>query len=61
MTIIHYPIPPHRAQAYEYLGLPEGTLPITEEYANEVISLPIYTGMTLEEQERVIECINVFK
>lgn len=61
MTIIHYPIPPHRAQAYEYLGLPEGTLPITEAYANEVISLPIYTGMTKEEQQRVIECVNAFK
>ncbi len=61
MTIIHYPIPPHRSQAYEYLGLGEGSLPITEEYANEVISLPIYTGMTLEEQNRVIEAVNNYK
>lgn len=61
MTIIHYPIPPHLAQAYEYLGMSEGSLPITEEYAKEVISLPIYTGMTRQEQDRVIECINSFK
>ncbi|RKM58491.1 DegT/DnrJ/EryC1/StrS family aminotransferase [Butyrivibrio sp. X503] len=61
MTIIHYPIPPHRAQAYEYLNLPEGSFPITEEYAKEVISLPIYTGMTLEEQQRVIDCVNSFE
>ncbi|MBQ9305308.1 DegT/DnrJ/EryC1/StrS aminotransferase family protein [Butyrivibrio sp.] len=61
MTLIHYPIPPHRSQAYEYLGLPEGSLPITELYANEVVSLPIYTGMTEEEQQRVIDCINAWK
>ena len=60
-TIIHYPIPPHRAQAYEYLGIPEGALPITEEYAHTVISLPIYNGMTAEEQKRVIDCINAFE
>jgi dTDP-4-amino-4,6-dideoxygalactose transaminase len=61
MTIIHYPIPPHLAQAYEYLGLKEGTLPITERFAAEVISLPMYTGMTREEQDRVIACVNSFK
>ena len=37
MTIIHYPIPPHRSEAYAYLNLPEGSLPITEQYAKEVI------------------------
>ena len=61
MTLIHYPIPPHRSQAYEYLGLSEGSLPITELYANEVVSLPIYTGMTEEEQQRVIDCVNAWK
>ena len=60
-TIIHYPIPPHLAQAYEYLGISKGSLPITERYASEVISLPIYTGMYKEEQERVIEVINSFR
>lgn len=60
-TIIHYPIPPHLAQAYEYLGFKKGSLPITEQYANEVISLPLYTGMYREEQDRVIECVNNFR
>jgi dTDP-4-amino-4,6-dideoxygalactose transaminase len=59
-TIIHYPIPPHLSEAYNYLGLKEGSLPITEQYAKEVISLPIYNGMTKEEQDRVIDCINAF-
>lgn len=60
-TIIHYPIPPHRSEAYSYLNMGEGSLPITEQYAKEVISLPIYNGMTEEEQKRVIDCINSFK
>ena len=59
-TIIHYPIPPHLSEAYEYLGYKKGMLPITESYANEVISLPIYAGMTKEEQDKVISCINAY-
>ncbi len=59
-TIIHYPIPPHLSQAYGYLGHKKGFLPVTERYASEVISLPIYSGMTDDEQKRVIDCINGF-
>ena len=60
MTLIHYPLPPHLQECYERLGVKKGSLPITEQYANEVISLPIYSGMTQEEQDFVIECINKF-
>ena len=57
-TIIHYPIPPHLAEAYAYLGYKKGAFPITETYADTVLSLPLYIGMTSEEQEYVVECIN---
>lgn len=60
-TIIHYPIPPHLSKAYSYLGLKEGTLPITEKMAKEVLSIPLYNGMTQKEQAYVIEKINCFK
>ncbi len=59
-TIIHYPIPPHLSEAYAYLGYQKGSFPITEQYADEVLSLPLYNGMTKEEQDRVIEVINQF-
>lgn len=59
-TIIHYPVPPHLAEAYEYLGHKKGVLPITEQYADTVLSIPMYNGMTEEEQTRVIECLNAF-
>ena len=60
-TIIHYPIPPHLSEAYEYLKVSRDTLPITEQYANEVLSIPMYAGMTKEEQDYIIEKINSYK
>lgn len=59
-TIIHYPIPPHLSEAYRYLGLRQGSLPITERYAEEVLSIPLYNGMTEEEQQYVIKYLNSF-
>lgn len=59
-TIIHYPIPPHMSEAYQYLNTPKGSLPITEEYAQTVLSIPLYNGMTDEEQTFVIKVINDF-
>lgn len=59
-TIIHYPIPPHLSEAYQYLGLKEGSLPITEQCAKEVLSIPLYNGMTKEEQDKVIDAINAY-
>lgn len=60
-TIIHYPIPPHLSQAYAYLGHKKGVFPIAEQFASEVLSLPMYNGMTEEEQTYVIEKINSFR
>ncbi len=40
-TMIHYPIPPHRQSAYAWLKLDEGSFPIAESIAEEVLSLPI--------------------
>ena len=60
-TQIHYPVPPHLADCYRYLGHHKGEFPITETYADEVLSLPIYTGMTWDEQDYVIEQINAWR
>lgn len=59
-SIIHYPIPPHLAEAYRYLGFGKGDFPITERFANEVLSIPMYNGMTEDEQTYVIDAINGF-
>jgi len=60
-TIIHYPIPPHLSEAYSYLGKKKGDYPITEKYADTCLSIPIYNGMTYDEQSYVIDVINSFK
>ena len=60
-TIIHYPIPPHLAEAYQYMGYKEGMLPVTEHLAQTVLSIPMYNGMTREEQDYVIRVLNAFK
>lgn len=50
---IYYPIPLHLQQAYAAVGLPKGRLPETERAAAEVLSLPIHTELT-EDQQRFI-------
>ena len=59
-TVIHYPIPPHLAECYERLGYKRGDFPITEKYADEVLSLPMFNGMTDEEINFVIEVCNEY-
>ncbi|MCI8514239.1 MAG: DegT/DnrJ/EryC1/StrS family aminotransferase [Lachnospiraceae bacterium] len=60
-TQIHYPIPPHLQKCYADLGHREGEFPITEQYAKEVLSLPLYNGMTDEEIQYVIDTVNAFR
>lgn len=60
-TDVHYPIPPHLSEAYKHLGYKEGDFPIAEAYADQVVSLPIFNGMTNEEIEHVIVSVNSYK
>ena len=57
---IHYPVPPHMQDAYSYLGHTRGDFPFSEELADEVLSLPIYSGMSNAEQDFVIDALNSF-
>jgi dTDP-4-amino-4,6-dideoxygalactose transaminase len=59
-TGVHYPIPLHRQQAYEYLHMPEGSLPITEKAATEIVSLPLYSELTPEMTNQVVQGILEF-
>ena len=43
---VHYPIPLHRQPAYQHLGIPEGALPVTEQVASHILSLPMYPELT---------------
>jgi dTDP-4-amino-4,6-dideoxygalactose transaminase len=57
-TLIHYPIPPHKQEAYKKMN--DFSLPITEMIHEEVLSLPISPVMDDAEVENVIELINKF-
>lgn len=60
-SAIHYPIPPHLQRCYTWLGYKKGDFPLTEEYADHELSLPIYTGMPDAEVQRVIDAVNSFE
>jgi dTDP-4-amino-4,6-dideoxygalactose transaminase len=53
-TGIHYPIPLHLVKAYEDLGFRSGDFPAAERAASQVLSLPMFPGLSLEQQERVV-------
>lgn len=55
-TVIHYPIPPHKQDAYKELN--DLYLPITEQIHNEVLSLPISSVISDSEIEFIINTIN---
>jgi dTDP-3-amino-3,4,6-trideoxy-alpha-D-glucose transaminase len=44
-SAVHYPVPVHRTEAYAQLGYQPGSLPIVEEMAEQVCSLPIFPGI----------------
>ncbi len=56
---IHYPAPVHLLPAFADLGLAAGTFPVAERLAGEILSLPIYPGITVEQQERVVGQLRV--
>jgi dTDP-3-amino-3,4,6-trideoxy-alpha-D-glucose transaminase len=59
-TIIHYPLPIHRQPSHQDLAYAEGSLPVTEQIAASIVSLPLFIGMTEAEQQYVIDTINSF-
>lgn len=54
---IHYPIPCHLQGAYASLGHARGSFPVAERAADEILSLPIFPGITEQQQERVAETL----
>ena len=54
---VHYPVPVHLTPAMADLGHRPGDLPVSERAAGEILSLPIFPGITREQQERVVESL----
>ncbi len=58
-TVIHYPIPPHKQEAYKEWA--NKSFPISEAIHNEVVSLPISPVMNADEVQKVINAVNAYE
>lgn len=57
-TAVHYPVPVHRQRGYaERIIMSADGLPVTEKYAAQILSLPIYPGLSDEDVDSVAESI----
>lgn len=54
---IHYPVPIHLQGALSSLGYEKGSFPVTERAADEILSLPLFPGITTAEQEQVVAAL----
>ena len=54
-TMIYYPVPLHLQQAYKGYGYQAGDFPVAEELSKTVLSLPVHTELTTDQQDYIIE------
>ena len=54
---LHYPVPVHLLPAFADHGWEPGAFPVAEQAAGEILSLPIYPGISPAQQERVVEIL----
>lgn len=57
-TLIHYPIPPHKQNAYKEWS--NESYPISEQIHDEVMSLPISGVLDFQDAEKIVQVINKF-
>jgi dTDP-4-amino-4,6-dideoxygalactose transaminase len=55
--LIHYPVPPHLQPAYSELACARGSWPISEAVHDEVLSLPLWSGMSDGQVDRVVTAV----
>ena len=54
---VYYPIPLHLQQAFHHVGTADGSLPVTEHIAGEVLSLPMHTELTHDQQSYIADSV----
>lgn len=60
-TQIHYPVPPHLAEAYKGLGHNIGDFPMTERLAEMILSLPLFNGENTSHIDALLQNINLYQ
>ena len=56
-TAIYYPKPLHRQEAYKHFPVADDGMPVTDQLADEVISLPMHAYLDEATQDRIIEAV----
>ncbi|HKP28913.1 MAG TPA: DegT/DnrJ/EryC1/StrS family aminotransferase [Gemmatimonadales bacterium] len=59
-SAVYYPLPLHLQPCFAYLGYQPGRLPVTEDAASQVLSLPIYPELSRAQLDWVVESIRAF-
>jgi len=59
-TGIHYPTPIHLQPAYKELGHQPGDFPVSEAFANEILSLPMYPELSEEQIKHIVDVMKEF-
>ena len=59
-SAIHYPVPLHMQRAYASMNYSIGDFPVTESCATEIVSLPMYPQLSLEDLEKVVREVQAF-
>ena len=59
-TGIHYPVPLHLQRAYQGLGYKPGDFPVAEKTASEILSLPMYPGLTTDQQAHIVDQVAAY-
>lgn len=56
---IHYPLPCHLQPAYQYLGYKAGDFPHSETLSKQILSLPMYPGLSHTQIDRVVQALHI--
>ena len=57
---VYYPLPLHLQACFAYLGYGEGSFPVSEQAAHEVLSLPVFPELTRAQLDEVIAAVRSF-
>lgn len=57
---MHYPLPLHLQECYAGLGMGPGAFPVAEQLAKQLLSLPLFPGMTPEQVNRVVSAVREY-
>jgi dTDP-4-amino-4,6-dideoxygalactose transaminase len=57
LPMVYYPLPLHRQPVYAHLGYADGSLPLAEQAAHQVLALPMFPELSLDQQAQVVNSL----